>query len=180
MAGHRCPERQAAQNEPRVLYYPCSKRKISIAYTELKAGMFGRSIFLIHLLPQRHWGWVPRLERKPEVNGSPSLKPWPGWLLSALHLKETWPLRLHEKNFGFRVSSWPQYCMTLIKAHKLSVLTLGVVKIKDVIHVWARSYTHSFYHKGIESQASGRQKADQGYLALTFCGRQVLQNSHIM
>lgn len=45
VAGHRCPKRQAAQNEPRALYYPRSKRKNSIAYTELKAGVFGTSVF---------------------------------------------------------------------------------------------------------------------------------------
>ena len=148
--------------------------KISIAYTELKAGNFGRSIFCIHLLPQRHWGWVPRLERKPEVNGSPSSKPWPWWLLSTLYLKETWPLRLHGKNFGFRGRSWPQYCMTLINAHKLLMFILGLVKIRDVIHVWARPHTNSFYHKEIKVRILGdRQKTKGIYLWLSVEGKSI-------
>ena len=67
------------------------------------------------------------------------------------------------------VRSWPQYCMTLIKAHKPLMFILGLVKIRDV--TWGRSHTNSFYHKEIESQGSGRQTEDQGYLSLTLCGR---------
>lgn len=43
--GHRCPKRQAAPNEPRALYYPRSKRKTVLLSLELKAGLFGTSIF---------------------------------------------------------------------------------------------------------------------------------------
>lgn len=45
VVGHRCPKRQAAPNEPRALYYPRSKRKNSIAFTELKAGVFDKYLF---------------------------------------------------------------------------------------------------------------------------------------